>query len=96
MLGNTIRFLTGTARAMGEAAASGVGGVTGCSDEGSLQLRPVRKKCVTKLALEDLEMEEQMDFFHDESSIHAAGDDQQNVKRGVVMECVRSSRSADR
>nr|BAD28514.1 hypothetical protein [Oryza sativa Japonica Group]BAD28615.1 hypothetical protein [Oryza sativa Japonica Group] len=41
-------------------------------------------------------MEEQMDFFHDESSIHAAGDDQQNVKRGVVMECVRSSRSADR
>uniref|UniRef100_A0A0E0B2P8 Uncharacterized protein n=1 Tax=Oryza glumipatula TaxID=40148 RepID=A0A0E0B2P8_9ORYZ len=40
--------------------------------------------------LEDLEMEEQMDFFHDESSIHAAGDDQPNVKRGVVMECVRT------
>uniref|UniRef100_A0A0E0B2P9 Uncharacterized protein n=1 Tax=Oryza glumipatula TaxID=40148 RepID=A0A0E0B2P9_9ORYZ len=38
----------------------------------------------------DLEMEEQMDFFHDESSIHAAGDDQPNVKRGVVMECVRT------
>nr|BAD28513.1 hypothetical protein [Oryza sativa Japonica Group]BAD28614.1 hypothetical protein [Oryza sativa Japonica Group] len=55
MLGNTIRFLAGTARAMGEAAASGVGGVTGCSDEGSLQLRPVRKKCVTKNANFNLE-----------------------------------------